>query len=84
MLLGRLLHLHPLVSIQIETLCNDDLNDLPYTTVNVKAFLPLFTHSLKKLINMRNKYVVTIVVVYHLRIINEIRDSQQLECTRLS
>jgi hypothetical protein len=38
MLLGRLLHLHPLVSIQIQTLCNDDLNDLPYTTVNVKAF----------------------------------------------
>jgi len=33
---------------------------------------------------MRNKYVVTIVVVYQLRIINEIRDSQQLECTRLS
>jgi|GEM_PF-3002834 hypothetical protein len=47
MLLGRLLHLHPLVSIQIQTLCNDDLNDLPYTTVNVKAFSSFITHSLK-------------------------------------
>ena len=33
---------------------------------------------------MRNKYVVTIIIMYHLRIINEIRDTLQLECTRLS
>jgi hypothetical protein len=36
--LGRLLHLNSLVSVQIQTLSNDDLNDLSYATVNVKAF----------------------------------------------